>query len=248
MNRLPSLQRALRTWLELTEVDKIIIVDWNSDVPLNETLRSVKDPRLHIIKVLGERHWCNSKCHNLEFRLAGNNDLLFRVDSDVLVRKDFFSKHHYDPQGFHSINWRTVIPQVDDKRHLAGTLLIETKHLWTINGYNERLIHYGKEDDDIHNRLLAAGLKWNEIDLDTLDHIPHNDIQRYEHLQIAPLVDRLIELKYGPNETSALTRLSNNIMIEQPWTPRDRMTDWIISWETEHYGTCWDARNQSQRQ
>ena len=243
MNRLVPLRQSLSTWLKLAEVDMIIIVDWGSDEPLREALREVRDPRLNILRVVGEKHWCNAKCHNLELRMASNGGLMFRVDNDNLVRSDFFTKHLIDPKGFYAVNWRTVPPEVDDKRNLAGTLLVEPKYLWAVNGYNERLIHYGKEDDDLYDRLTGLGLQWHEIDIDTLDHIRHDDRLRYENLEIAPRVRELIDPSvYGQDVKGALTGLSAHIAKNEPWTISDRMTDWNVNRVADNYWTCRDVR------
>ncbi len=241
MNRLSSLRRSLATWLELAEVDMILIVDWGSDEPLREALRDIRDPRLNILRVVGQKYWCNSKCHNLELRMVSNAGLMFRVDNDNLVRRDFFSRHPIATQSFYAVNWRSVPPEVDDKRNLAGTLLIEPKYLLAVNGYNERLIHYGKEDDDLYDRLTALGLQWREMDLDTLDHIPHDDSLRYKNLKIAPDVKKLIDpTVYGMDEKGALTGLSNYIAKTQPWTMADRMTNWNVIRLADNYWTCYD--------
>jgi len=241
MNRLSSLRQSLATWLGLVEVDMILIVDWGSDEPLREALREIRDPRLKILRVIGEKYWCNSRCHNLELRMASNAGLVFRVDNDNLVRRDFFRRHPIDPRGFYAVNWRTVPLEVDDKRNLAGTLLIEPKYLWAVNGYNERLIHYGKEDDDLYDRLTALGLRWHDIELETLEHIPHEDRLRYENLKIAPDVKKLIDpTVYGMDEKGALTGLSAYIAKTQPWTIADRMTNWNVTRLDDNYWTCYD--------
>jgi hypothetical protein len=222
----------------------IIIVDWGSDEPLREALREVRDPRLCIVRTIGEHHWCNAKCHNLELRLASNAGLILRVDNDTLIRKDFFQAHPYDPAGFYAVNWRTVPKEVDDKRNLAGTLLIEPKYAWAANGYNERLIHYGKEDDDLYDRLVALGLRWYEMNLDTLEHIPHDDASRYGNLEI---LDIDPSLQKNSNAKGDLIALSERIMKEQPWTIYDRMTNWnIVSRLSDNYWTCCDSNKKPQ--
>jgi hypothetical protein len=240
MNRLSSLRRALATWLELREVDMFIVVDWGSDEPLREALRGIRDPRLHIVRVVGEKHWCNSKCHNLELRLSSNAGLLLRLDNDTLVRRDFFARHPHDPKGFYAVNWRSVPKEVDDKRNLSGTIMIEPKYLLAVNGYNERLVHYGKEDDDLYDRLQKLGLIWNELDLDTLDHIPHNDESRYKNLKIATSLVESGRVK------DSLIDLSARILINHPWSIYDRMTSWnITTMPNSNYWTCCDASRKS---
>lgn len=229
MNRLAPLRLSLQTWLALEEVDIFIIVDWGSDEPLHETLSDVKDPRLLIVRVEDEKFWCNSKCHNLEFRLASNAGILFRTDNDILVQKNFFSKHPLDHRSFYAGNWRTVPKKMDDKRSLTGTLLIDPKYLWVVNGYNERLRLYGAEDDELYVRLAGTGLQRKNLDLETLDHIPHDDQSRYANLPIA-----------NPDEIhrSDLIAWSEKTTKEQPWTIFDRMTGWSVIRKDTNYWIC----------
>lgn len=238
MNRLEPLRRSLATWLDLAEVDMFIIVDWGSTEPLRDALSDFKDSRLNILRVEGEQYWLNAKCHNLELRMASNAGLLFRVDGDTLVSRDFFSSHPRDPRGFYALDWRTVPKDQDEKRNLAGTLLIEPKYLLVVNGYNERLIHYGKEDDDLYDRLVGAGLRMNKIDLSKVDHIPHSDEARFENLEVASAIRQAPDIEGGPSKRNVLTLLSKKIAEEQPWTIFDRMTTWRVTRVDSNYWTC----------
>jgi hypothetical protein len=74
------------------------------------------------------------------------------------------------------------------------------------------------------------------MDLDTLEHIPHDDKSRYENLKIAP------ELGRNNNAKGSIISLSEQIVAKQPWTIYDRMTNWnIISMFENNYWTCCDA-------
>jgi hypothetical protein len=250
MNRLEPLRRALATWTWLREVDEIIIVDWGSREPLRKALADFEDPRISIVRT-EQPFWCNSKCHNLEIKLARKSGLLFRLDNDTLVRQDFFQHHPFHTDGFYAGNWRTVTPEIDDKRNLTGTLLCEPRHLLAVNGYNERLVHYGKEDDDLYARLVSSGLRWYELNLETLEHIPHTDKARYENLAIAPEMPKLAA-PYQQNrgfswadrvtgtqaEKNFLIALSDRILAEKPWSPDDQMTSWLIEQQGERYYEC----------
>lgn len=249
MNRLEPLRRALSTWLSLSEIDRFIIVDWGSSPPLSQALRDFSDPRILIVRTLDQKHWHNSKCHNLELRLASRADFLLRVDNDTLVSRDFFKHHPYRRGGFYAVNWRTVPREVDDKRNLAGTLLIPPRDLLKVNGYNERLVHYGREDDDLHARLLIEGYRWHEIALATVEHIPHTDKARIENLATDPCslktTAELLQAKLWGNKPSHLSVLiaeSERIIAESPWTKNDTMTRWDTRQVDAHYWECKEAR------
>jgi hypothetical protein len=230
-NRLDHLRQALSTWLTLTEVDSIIIVDWESTIPLHDALADFQDPRLHIVRALNQPFWCNAKCHNLELQLVGNTGLLLRLDNDTLVHKNFFTHHPFLENSFYAVSWPHVL---GDKKNLAGTLFIEAAHLSKINGYNERLIHYGCEDDDLYTRLNMAGFTWRMCNIDVLEHIPHDDISRLEHLQITndPSISK------SHINRAQLTALSQNLALNQPWTCTDRRTLWRVSTICKRYSTA----------
>lgn len=248
MNRLLPLRRALPTWLALPEVDEVIIVDWGSSPPLSQALRDFTDPRLRIVRVTDQRHWQNAKCHNLEIRLAGPASLLLRIDNDTLVRKDFFERHPHHENGFYAVNWRTVPPEIDDKRNLSGTLLVSPRSLMRVGGYNERLTLYGREDDDLYARLTIEGFRWREMDLATLEHIPHSDKARLENLALGPEFHKFspVESKiWGPPEKSAksvLIAMSEKTIAEKPWTKRDLMTMWNARQISYNYWECWEHK------
>jgi hypothetical protein len=242
MNRLDSLRRSLVTWLALREVDEILIVDWGSQAPLREALADFRfENRVTIVRT-DQKHWHNSKCHNLELSLVSEGALWLRLDNDTLIQPDFFAKHPHQDNSFYAVNWRKVPKEQDDKRNLAGTLFVDPKLVRTVQGYNERLLHYGSEDDDLHARLVASGLRWLDVDLNTIEHIPHGDNVRYENLAIANDLPKLAapyknnkgfcwndQLTCDNAERSVLLALSQSITAEHPWTVNDRMTEWRLS-------------------
>jgi hypothetical protein len=128
---------------------------------------------------------------------------------DVLER-DFFHKHALTPEVFYCGNWRRA--RVDNERHLTGVLYVQKRHLLGVNGYNERIVTYGYEDDDLFERLERSGLTRRDIDLDTVHHIPHDDLLRTRHQDVANLY-----LETERNKALAHSR---------PWSAADRMTGW----------------------
>jgi len=240
-DRLWPLCRALSTWLALKEVDMVIIVDWGSKIPIRDAVDFLDDPRVRIYRAEGQSHWQNSKCHNLEVRIASgggllglqcNDVILLRLDNDVLVRPDFLRLHPLRGDDFYAGNWRTVPPLVSDKRNLSGTLLVDPKDVLAINGYNERLVHYGREDDDLYFRMSVNGLVWREVDVVALEHISHSDKKRYENLSIG---DAMTSRR---DPRADLIDMSKKIIVERPWTMDDRMTEWSCREVAERYWKC----------
>ena len=247
MNRQESLLRSLPTWLALSQLDRVVVVDWGSAVPLYSVLGDfLGDPRLVVARV-EERFWCNSKCHNLELQLAGDWGLWLRLDSDVLVRPDFLELHPARPGSFYAGDWRVVPVEVDDKRNLSGVLLVEPRYVSAVNGYDERLVWYGREDDDLYSRLVGSGLCWDKLVLESLEHVTHSDVCRYENLAVAPHVHKLVgsygARNYTPggparHEVKVLLSMSEQERRSRPWTSADRRTRWGVRRLADNYLEC----------
>jgi len=246
MNRLSALRRALPTWLALDEVDRYVVVDWSSRESLVQALGDFNDPRLIIVRAVGQAYWRNAACHNLEIYLASQTCLepsgfLLRLDNDVLVRRDFLARHPPRLHGFYAGNWRTVPSIVDDKRNLSGTLLARINHVKSVGGYNERLVHYGREDDDLYARLTISGYRWHELDLETLEHIPHTNCERFKNLAAARDLSSLVD-----RHLSAFIALSDDVLMKQPWTTRDKPTSWEVDYvDPLRYWVCREISGSS---
>ena len=234
LDRLEPLKRSLATWLASPVPDEIVIVDWGNKIPLQESLSGFDDPRIIIARAENQRYWRNSKCHNLALQLTSGERLL-RLDNDYLLKPTFFERHVLKDGCFFCGNWKNIPIEMDDKRNLAGAIYARVDDVLAVNGYNERLIHYGCEDDDLYDRLAARGVMRYDIDLSTMDHIPHPDHQRYEKLEIAPRLPHPIDntpsqiqsriasrIKYN------LTQMSRAISSTAPWSAEDRMTHWQV--------------------
>lgn len=175
--------------------------------------------------------WENARCHNLEFQ-AAKGDTVLRVDVDTLLSENFLNSHPLHGGMFYAGNFRTVPKERPNLKHLTGTLLIRKSDFFRVNGYNERLIHYGLEDDDLFHRLEVSGLQRRDLDLSTIDHIPHDDIDRWKNLRIASELPKKCERgAFSPRngirrERDLLLAISSDIVSRRPWTLEDKMTLW----------------------
>jgi len=238
MNRPEPLSQSLASWVSLSEVDHVVVVDWSSGKPLRSL--ALADPRIIVVRVDGQKFWRNSLCHNLEITAASElrSDLLLRLDADVVVRPDFFRKHPVDVSSFYALDCHRVPPQLDHKRSLCGTIYAHVSHLLAANGYNERLRQYGYEDEDLFNRLRDGGLNWKQYDLDSLHHIPHTDEMRLQHLDVGDAPPEIARVgaksvvEHYIYKSLALAKV-------QPWGPSDIRTRWKLSRPAENY---WEAQ------
>ena len=225
LNRLEALRQSLSTWLRTTEPDEIVIVDWNNPIPLQESLKDFDDSRIKISRVIDQSYWQWSKCHNLELQLV-SGDILLRLDNDCLLGKDFFDRHPLDPGVFYAGYWDRVPADSHDKIHLAGTVYAYRADLLAINGYNERLVHYGYDDDDLYDRLVKSGLRRLDVDLSTLDHIAHSDQDRLKNIRISPSLSRVTDGMDVATRRLRLTMMNMDSAKRKPWSSRDKMTTW----------------------
>ena len=249
MNRREFLVKALPTWTRSAVPNEILIVDWSSSESLEKLVE--EDPRIVVVRVTDQKFWHNSKCHNLEFRLA-RGGIVLHLDSDYLLGPHFFQKHPLSASSFfYAGNWKKHL--LSDKKSLTGLLYVHRNQLFEVNGYNEHLNEYGHEDDDLFDRLSATGLRRMDLDYETLDHIPHSDVHRYENLRIGREVPRLYQEALdgmslfeqevlNPNERALLIGRSERIRKEHPWTTDDRMTRWAVKPVGERYYECEEVR------
>ena len=174
MNRNANLVSALPTWLTHDEIGEVVIIDWSSKTKVADSVADVRDERVKLIRVDGEAHWVNTLAFNLAAKYTSKQYLL-RIDSDVLLKPDFFQVHR-----FNYAEYMTGNPEED--KGLTGMLYVHRDHFFAVNGYNEFLRSYGWEDIDMFSRLeIGQSLRHNFFSPGTAEHIPHSDEERTRH-------------------------------------------------------------------
>jgi hypothetical protein len=239
LNRTDYLARALDSWLAAPEIDEVVVVDWGNRTPLRESLGGPRlgDPRVVVARVDGQRGWKHSKCHNLEMRLS-TGDLVLRIDSDCLLVPGFFAAHPASPGRFYAGNWR-LAPGTNEAS-LNGTVYVHKSDMIGVGGYNERLLHYGYEDDDFYERLVLAGLGRSDLNLKTISHMRHSDRCRYENQEIEVGMSRPSTEKDERNFLLGLIH-KNHVAVSQQkrWSQEDQATPWRMEWSDDRrYVEC----------
>lgn len=175
-NRNDNLARVLPTWLALDDVSEVIIVDWTSDPPVQDTLsaQNLSDSRLRIIRVEDETEWCLSYAFNTGFRLA-RFDRILKADADIALDAGFLEMNPLQQGEFIAGNWRTAAP---GQKFINGFFFIHYSELARVNGFNEYITTYGWDDDDLYGRLEALGNCRVDVAPGTVSHLDHDDMAR----------------------------------------------------------------------
>jgi len=175
-NRSANLIRALPSWLACPEISEVVVVDWGSDRPVADELAAagLTDPRIRVARAEGEARWILSYAFNLGFRLA-RFDHVLKADADIVLGQGFFAANPLPPASFIAGNWRRAGP---GQSFVNGFFYLRTAGLMAINGFNEYITTYGWDDDDLYDRLVAAGTARVGVADGTVTHLDHDDVAR----------------------------------------------------------------------
>jgi len=206
-DRESHLQQALPTWLAAEEVDEVVVVDWSSRDPLATSLRDHLDRqggRLVLAVADHQPRWHLSRCLNLGIQVA-TGDVVLKLDSDVRLLPGFFEANSVEEDHFRAGD------DLGIRAPLWGNIVAFRSDLLRVKGYDERLVGYGWDDEDLYQRLQRAGVIRQHLDFSLLDHIDHGDGMR-----IGDQACSLQESTYR-NVASSTNR---------PWGGEDRMAIW----------------------
>ena len=105
-------------------------------------------------------------------------------------------------------------------------MCVRAEHFAKVNGYNERMIGYGWEDDDLYGRLRKFGLKEERVlHGQGLYHVPHYNPMRYENYSVRG---------YGTSKTN---RESAD---KEPWTPQDKRMQFREEKASDRFSRFWE--------
>ena len=187
-NRTEALSISLASWVRFKQIKEIIIVDWNSDTPVQYDLPFYLNVK--IVRVENQKYFNQPQPLNLALSLT-SYDTILKVDCDHVFNTykeyNFFEKYCIDDYCFVC---GEAQEKIDDTvkpyfTHLRGLLYVKKKFLEKVGGWNEKYgEYYGGEDDEIVNRLIKYGLEKKHISLDyTLIHIPHSSKDRISNFE-----------------------------------------------------------------
>lgn len=181
-NRNENLVRAIPTWLACKDVGEVVIVDWTSDVSVQDSLDEygIDDERVQVYRVEAEPRWILSLAFNLGFQKA-RLPFILKADADITIEPDFFDRNPPPSDGFVAGNWRNAGP---DQVFVNGFFYIERADLLSSGGFNEFITSYGWDDEELYARLVARGLSRLDVAPGSIHHLDHDDSARIN--MIAP--------------------------------------------------------------
>ena len=207
MNRNQNLRKALVSWLAVSSVSEIIIIDWNSKISVYDNLIDIirNDDRVKVFRVKGISQWVLSTAFNIGFHKASGKKIL-KLDADIVLQKDFFHKHLLKKGFFFAGNGKKA--KNENERFLNGICYCFKDDLEKVNGYNEYIRSYGFDDDDLYNRLQMAGLKKLDVDSNSVYHIPHENRHSSQN-------QFLKGVNIPDKKLSWIKNLTNQILVEK---------------------------------
>ena len=176
MDRGEHLRQSLPSWLFLSQIDEIIIVDFDSRKDnayeiarsiLENHPEEVKIP-VHIVRVKNQKVFNRGLAWNIGIHYA-QGKFIFAVDVDVVLMKNPLLTIILDKY----ILWRAT----NRWTSLCGTCLF-SRDLWQqVGGYAEFQKGWGHDDDYFHGKLYPLGVKVHYMDAAAFRHIDHDDIK-----------------------------------------------------------------------
>jgi hypothetical protein len=187
MNRTDRLEKIIYSWVNVKEIEEIIICDWSSTVPIIENkkiLKYIKDYNIKLIRVEEEKFWHLCKAYNLAYDFTNpKNKILLKIDVDYYnlnfnskFIKEFIIDKNFLENEF-LFGGYTGGPEI-------GFTILNKKNF---DGYNENFKSaHGWDDIDLHKRLLNKNIK--DIAIPNIKsiifHIDHNDSLRIINTEI----------------------------------------------------------------
>ncbi|MFM7360298.1 MAG: glycosyltransferase family 2 protein, partial [Cyanobium sp.] len=192
MNRSFHILETLPTWLASKRFEEIIIVDYGSVEPLDQTLAPagfLDHPSIRLIRVEAEK-WCLAEAFNTGL-LQAQAPFTIKLDADTLMRGMADMSLRLSAQQFRTGNWRTFENNV-----LNGIVLAPTDAIKKTGGYNEQIRRYGWDDCDFYERLSELSLIKTDLVEREFCSLDHSDDERVAHsdaLARANDISRLIQ-------------------------------------------------------
>lgn len=198
MNRNENIMKNLSNWLSLS-FDELILLDWSTEGGITHLPGIYDDPRIRIVRVEGQTSFIRTIAQNVASRMSRNRRI-FKCDSDVEFKGDFFAAHPLQKSTFWVGEWKQA--RDFNERHLHGETYYWLDDFLRVGGYDERIKGYGHDDSNFKDRLLLAGVRKRVFSYEFMHHQEHEQTVRAQgshgiHPMVATYANRLMAC-YNP--------------------------------------------------
>jgi hypothetical protein len=147
-----------------------------------------------VVRVDGQIKFIRTLAQNLASRMA-RNQRIFKCDSDVEFKGDFFAAHPLGPGEFWVGDWHHA--RDNNERHLHGETYYFIQDFLAVGGYDERIKSYGQDDTNLKDRMVLSGLVKRVFDYDLIEHQYHEQKKRAQgsngmHPMVATYANRVM--------------------------------------------------------
>lgn len=190
-NRTEPLRYAIPSWLNMPNLNQVVIVDWSSEIDLFKSLGGMDiprldDPRIVRISAPAQVHFSLPKSFNLASMFV-HSKLMLKLDADVVIVDGRSIPRPTVGRSFVSGNWQKAVergPYHRNESYLTGSCFVGLKDFKAVGGYDERFNRYGYDDDDLYHRLERSGLSRQTFPDYVLHHLHHSESSRLGQYEV----------------------------------------------------------------
>lgn len=194
-NRKDNLMESLKSIIHNEIIDDIVLVDFNSDdTNLYSFLINKIDKKffnkINFIKVKTITPWILSYAYNIALIYA-KNDKIIKSDCDYIYSDEFvnYLNNLNLNNNFYSFDWNDA--KTENQKKMNGFFYLSKKQLNNCGYFNQDILFYGYDDDDLKNKLSEkynySRLKLQNDNL--LRHIVHNNNERLKNSSVNNITD-----------------------------------------------------------
>lgn len=218
MNRNENVKKNLANWLTQS-MDELILLDWSSKEPVADMPGVFDDPRVRVVRVEGQTKFIRTLAQNLATQMSRFKKV-FKCDSDVEFKGDFFAAHPLKEGEFWVGDWHQG--RDFNERHLHGETYYCLDDFFRVNGYDERILAYGHDDTNLKDRMLLSALTKKVFSYNYLYHQAHDQRMRSDNQSMVHPMVKTYQNRLNSNCTPI-------------WSPVNLVSNYILNEKTEKY-------------
>eukprot|EP00890_Picochlorum_soloecismus_P003800 jgi/Picsp_1/4420/NSC_06642-R1_possible glycosyltransferase len=181
-NKKETLGVCLTSWLCVSEVSRIILVNWGG---IRETIQLIDRQRkiftekeIILVNVFTEEPFWLTVAYNIGFDFVGDKDTILKVDCDTIVEPYLLSMNPISriQSAFYTGDWKLAANE--NQKHLNGIFMAKRDVLSSVGGFDERIKGYGWDDSNLFDRLEKHGWRHLLLNINTIRHLEHAEASR----------------------------------------------------------------------